>query len=131
LLAKIESVQRQVDDLERLADLDARVREFAERVGELEKTNSLDARFTKLAHDVKRGFEIPQSELLVKIDGLQRQIDELGSVADLDARLRELAERVGELEKTNSVEARLTKLANEAKGGPEIQQSELLARIEA
>ena len=30
------------------------------------------------------------------------------------------------LEKTNSVEARLTKLANEAKGGPQIQQSELL-----
>src|SRR5215471_11204564 len=38
-------------------------------------------RFTKLAHEVKRGSEIPQGELLAKIEGLQRQIDELGRVA--------------------------------------------------
>src|SRR5262249_39843021 len=62
-------------------------------------------RFTKLAHEVKRGSEIPQGELLAKIEGLQRQIDELGRVADLDAHFRELAERVDQLEKT----ARFTK----------------------
>jgi hypothetical protein len=47
--------------------------------------------------------------LLAKIEGLQRQIDELGRVADLDARFRELAERVDQLEKTNTLEARFTK----------------------
>ena len=88
------------------------MRELAERVLELEKTDSLEARFTKLAHQVKLGSEIPQSELLLNIDGLQRQVDELSRVAGLDARFRELAERVGELEKTNSLEARLAKLAN-------------------
>jgi hypothetical protein len=74
LLAKIEGLQRQADEFNRVADLDTRFRELAERVGQLEKTNSLDVRFTKLAHEVKRGFEIPQSELLVKIEGLQRKV---------------------------------------------------------
>jgi hypothetical protein len=115
LLAKIEGLQRQIDELGRIADLDAHFRELAERVDQLEKTSSLEARFTELAHEVKRGSEGPQ-----------RQIDELGRIADLDAHFRELAERVDQLEKTNSLEARFAKLANEAKGGPEIQQSELL-----
>jgi hypothetical protein len=126
LLAKIKGLQRKVNEQNGVADLDARFRELADRVGQLEKTNSLEARFTGLAQEVKRGSEIPQSELLAKIEGLQRQIDELGRVADLDAHFRELAERVDQLQKTNSLEARFTKLANEAKGGPEIQHSELL-----
>ena len=53
-----------------------RFRELAERVGELEKTNSLEARFSQLADEVKRGSELPQSELLARIDGLQRQFDD-------------------------------------------------------
>src|SRR5262249_29602078 len=32
-------------------------------------------------NEVKRGSEIPQSELLAKIDGLQRQLDELKRIA--------------------------------------------------
>jgi hypothetical protein len=70
-----------------------------------------EERFTKLAHQVKRGSEIPQGELLAKIEGLQRKVNEPDGVADLDARFRELAERVGQLEKTNSLEARFTELA--------------------
>jgi hypothetical protein len=76
LLERIESLQRQVDELESVADLDVRFRELAERVGELEKTNSLEARFTKLAHDVKNGSELPQSELLARLDRLERQLDD-------------------------------------------------------
>jgi hypothetical protein len=78
LLAKIEVLQRQVDEFNRGADLDARLRE---RVGELEKTHSLEARFIKLANDVKRELEIPRSVLLSKIEHLQRQFDELKKVA--------------------------------------------------
>jgi hypothetical protein len=130
LLERIEALKRQLDDPKGIADLDARFRELAERVGELEKTNSLEARFAELAHEVKRGSEIPQGELLEKIEKLQRQLGDPKRIADLDARFHELAERVGELEKANGLEARFSKLANEAKGGPEIQRSELLARIE-
>jgi hypothetical protein len=75
LLEKIEARQRRVDELKGVADLDARFRELTERVGELEKTNGLEARFTKLAHEVKRSSELPQSELLARIEALQRQLD--------------------------------------------------------
>jgi hypothetical protein len=84
LLAKIEKLQWQTDDLKRVADLDALFRELAERVGELEKTNNLEARFNKLANEVKgrQGrSEIPQGELLEKIEALQRQLDDLKRVA--------------------------------------------------
>src|SRR5262249_10148375 len=68
LQEKFEALQRQVDKLKSVADLDARFRELADRVGELEKTNSLEARFTKFADEVKRGSElIAQSEWLAKI----------------------------------------------------------------
>jgi hypothetical protein len=82
LLAKIERLQRQIDDLKRVADLDVRFHEFVERIMELKKTNGLEARFNRLANEVKLGSEIPQGELLVKIEGLQRQLDELKRVAD-------------------------------------------------
>ena len=127
LLAKIEGLQRQVD-LKVIADF----RELADRVTELEKTNSLAERFSRLEHQLaaRQGTLLSQDQLLEKIESLQRQVDEFNRVADLDARFRELAERVGELEKTNSLEAHLTKLANEAKREPDIQQGELLAKIE-
>jgi hypothetical protein len=128
LLAEIEKLRRHVDDL-MVADQDAPFRELADRVGELEKTNSLEARFTKLAHEVKSGSEIPQGELLEKFEALRRQLDDPKKVSDLDARYRELAERVGELEKTNSLETRFNELAKEVKHGTQIQ-SELLARID-
>jgi hypothetical protein len=51
------------------------------RVIRLEATNSLDVRFTKLANEVKGGPEIQQSELLARIEHLQRQLDELKRVA--------------------------------------------------
>ena len=101
-----------------------------ERVVRLETTRNFEERFTKLTHEVKRGSEIPQAELLAKIEGLQRQADEFNRVADLDTRFRELAERVGQLEKTNSLDVRFTKLAHEVKRGFEIPQSELLVKIE-
>jgi hypothetical protein len=78
------------------------IAKIKERVLALETTSSFEERF----HEVKNGFEIPQSEVLVKIERLQRQVDDLKRVADPDARFRELAERVGELEKTTSLEAR-------------------------
>jgi hypothetical protein len=53
------------------------LRELAERVGELENTNSREARFAELAHELKRGSEIPQGELLEKFGALQRQVDDL------------------------------------------------------
>jgi hypothetical protein len=81
LLEKIEAAQRQVDELKKVANLDPRFRELAERFGELEKTNSLEARFTKLANETKRGSESQQTDLQAKLDGLQRQIDELKKVA--------------------------------------------------
>ena len=52
-----------------------------ERVIQLETTSNFEERFTKLAHDVKRGSEIPQGELLARIEGLQHQLDELKKVA--------------------------------------------------
>src|SRR5262249_52115070 len=131
LMAKIEKLQRQINDLKWVADLDARFRELTERVGELEKTTDLKACFSKLAHEVKRESEmIPlQNELLAKIEELQGQINDQKKVADLDACFRKLAERVGKLENTNSLEARFAELAHEVKRGSELPQSELLARI--
>ena len=100
------------------------------RVIRLETTSNFEERFSKLAHEVRRGSEIPQGELREKYEALQRQ-DELKSVADQDARFRELAERVGELEKTNSLEASFAELAHEVKRESEmIPQSELMAKIE-
>jgi hypothetical protein len=81
LLTKFEGFQRKVDDLKSVADLDASFGELAERVGELEKTNNLEARFTELAHEVKRSAELPQSEQLARIDGLQRQLDDVWKLA--------------------------------------------------
>jgi hypothetical protein len=127
-LTKIEKLQRRVDELESVAELDGCFRELIERVGELEKTSSLEARFNKLAHQAERRSEIPQGELLEKIEGLQRHVDELKGVTDLDARFSELVERVSELEKTNSLEARFNRLADEVKRGSET--SELLARLD-
>jgi hypothetical protein len=50
------------------------------RVIQLEATNSLDACFTKLANEAKGGPEIQQSELLTRIERLQRQLGELKRV---------------------------------------------------
>jgi hypothetical protein len=130
LLEKVEKLQRQLDDPNRVADLDVPFRELTERVGELEKTNSLEARFAKLVHEVKRGSEIPQSELQGKFEALERRLDELVGVADQDARFRELTERVTGLEKTNSLEQRFNKLTDEVKHGSEVPQHQLLTRID-
>jgi hypothetical protein len=75
LLEKFEALQRHVDELKSVADLNARFRELAERLSELEKTNCLEVRFAQLAHEVKHGSEIPQGELLEKIKRLQRQFN--------------------------------------------------------
>ena len=49
----------------------------------------------------------------------------------MDARFRELAERLGALEQTSSLEARFVELAHELKNGSETLQSELLlARLD-
>jgi hypothetical protein len=55
-----------------------------ERVVRLEAASNFEERFNRLAGEIKRGAEIPQSELLERIDALQRQVD-LKGVADLDA----------------------------------------------
>jgi hypothetical protein len=47
-----------------------------ERIIRLETASNFEERFTKLTHQVKRGSEIPQGELLAKIEGLQRQVDD-------------------------------------------------------
>src|SRR5262249_6068272 len=85
--AKIAVLEARLKELEHQASLDQRFFELERR---------LDAR--QLARDeAKRGSEmIPQSELLAKIETL-RQVDKLKSVAEVDGRLRELAERIGEL----------------------------------
>jgi hypothetical protein len=78
LLEKIDALQRQVDELERAADLDLRFRELTDRVGEVEKTHNLEARFAELAYEAKCGSQmLPQTELLTKIEKLQRQVDDL------------------------------------------------------
>jgi hypothetical protein len=129
LLGKFEVLQRQVDDLKRVADLGAPFCDLAERVGAIEQTSSLEARFSKFADEVKRDSAIPRDESLAKFEALQRQVDDLKRVADPDVRFRELTERVSELEKTTSLEARFAKLAHEVKRGSELPQSELLSRI--
>ena len=100
-----------------------------ERVVRLEAASNFEERFNRLAGEIKRGAEIPQGELLAKIEDLQRQLKELKTVVGLDARVRELAERVSELEKTNNLEVRFTKLANEVKRESELPQSALLTKI--
>src|SRR5262249_29498753 len=70
------------------------IAKIKERVIQLEATNSLEVRFATLADKVKHESAIPQDELLAKFEVLQRQIDELKKVADLDSRFRELAVRV-------------------------------------
>jgi hypothetical protein len=105
------------------------IAKIKERVIQLEATNSLEARFATLANKVTHESAIPQGELLAKFEGLQRQVDELKRVADLDSRLREFAERLMQLETTNILEARFTKLPNEAKRESELPQSELLAKV--
>jgi hypothetical protein len=57
------------------------IAKIKDRVLVLETTNSFEERFNKLADGVKHGTEIPQSELLAKIETLQRQLDELKKVA--------------------------------------------------
>jgi hypothetical protein len=107
------------------------IAKIKERVIQLEATDSLEARFAELAHEVKGQSQIPQGELQEKFEALQRRVDELKSVADLDARFRGLTERVCDLEKANNLEARFTELAHEVKRGSEmIPQTELLAKME-
>src|SRR5262249_23771632 len=95
----------------------------------VEAASNFEGRFAKLAGEVKRGAEIPQSELLTKIENLQHQLNELKTILGLDSRVCELAERVGELEKTHSLEARFTKLAHEFKCESELPQNTLLTKI--
>ena len=66
---------------EHRASVRGTITNLTERVIQLETTSNLEERFTKLAHEVKRGSEIPQGELLAKIEGLQHQLDELKKVA--------------------------------------------------
>src|SRR5262249_52158583 len=129
LLERIDALQRQVD-LKGVADFD--FHDLADRVTALEKTDSLAERFSQLKHQLaaQQTALLSQDELLAKTEGLQRQIDDLKGVADLDARFHEFVERITELEKTNSLEARFNRLANEVKLGSEIPQGELLVKIE-
>jgi hypothetical protein len=60
------------------------IAKIKERVLALETTSSFEERFNKLVYEVKNEFEIPQSEVLAKIERLQRQIDDQKGVADLD-----------------------------------------------
>ena len=54
-----------------------------ERVIRLETTSNFEERFDRLASEVKQGSEILQSELLLaRIDGLQRQLDDLKKIAN-------------------------------------------------
>src|SRR5215469_4972122 len=48
------------------ASIRATLTNLKERVIRLETTSNVEERFTKLAHQIKRGSEIPQSELLAK-----------------------------------------------------------------
>lgn len=66
---------------EHRASIRAATTGLSERVARLETTSNFEERFAKLAHDVRRGSEVPQGELLAKIEGLQRQLDELKRVA--------------------------------------------------
>ena len=87
----------------------AKIAVLEARIKELDQHHSLEAKFFEMEHrldarqlarESKRGSEmIPQSELLAKIEKLQRRIDDLKKVADLDSRFRELAERVANLKK--------------------------------
>jgi hypothetical protein len=108
------------------------ITKLTERVIRVEAAYNFEERFAKLAGEIRRGAEVPQSELPKKIEALQSQLNELKTVIGLDVCVRELADRVGELEKTNSLEARFAMLANEVnKRESEIPQSELLIKIEA
>ena len=57
------------------------IAKIKERVIQLEATNGLEARFARLAAEANGGPEIQQSELLARIERLQRQLDELKRVA--------------------------------------------------
>jgi len=82
--AKIAMLEARIKDLELQAELNQKFHELELR---------LDAR-QQARDEAKRGSEIiPQRELLAKFEGLQRQIDDLKGVSDLDARFRDLAER--------------------------------------
>src|SRR5262249_12282540 len=59
-----------------------------ERVVRLEAASNFEEPFNRLAGEIKRGAEIPQGELLAKIEDLQRQLNELKTVVGLDACLR-------------------------------------------
>jgi hypothetical protein len=64
-----------------LAPVHETITNLKERIIRLEAMGSFEERFTKLAHEVTRGSEIPQGELLARIDALQRQLDELKKIA--------------------------------------------------
>ena len=49
-----------------------------ERIVRLETTSNFEERLAKLAHEVKRGSEIPQGELLAKIEGSARSMSPMG-----------------------------------------------------
>jgi hypothetical protein len=57
------------------------VTQLKDRVTRLEATSDLEGRFNRLASEIKRGQELPQSELLARIDALQRELDDLRKVA--------------------------------------------------
>jgi hypothetical protein len=57
------------------------IAKIKDRVLALETTSGFEERFNKLANEVKHRSDIPQSDLVAKIEGLQRQLDELKRVA--------------------------------------------------
>jgi hypothetical protein len=57
------------------------IAKFTERLIRVEAASNFEERVAKLAGEIKRGQELPQSELLARIDALQRQLDELRKVA--------------------------------------------------
>ena len=66
---------------EHRASVSETIAKLVERVIPLETTSTFEERLATLSHKLKRGSEIPQSELLAKIQGLRQQIDELKKVA--------------------------------------------------
>jgi hypothetical protein len=62
---------------ERRASVDETITRLKERILRLETTSNFEERFSRIAHEVKRGSELPRkSELLARINGLSPQVSD-------------------------------------------------------
>jgi hypothetical protein len=59
----------------------AAIDKLTERVIRVEAASNFEQRFATLAGEMQRGQQLPQSELLARLDVLQRQLDDLKKVA--------------------------------------------------